>query len=112
MADINIKELGSDIINALVPHVISGSHTLANYKFHRAKLVAEFTESIAKQLKAGHISEKNARNFLRDRERLEIDALETSDIIETSTRVKAVEALMKVVQGAINSATGLSISIF
>jgi hypothetical protein len=112
MPNIDTKQLGSEIFNAVVPHLVSGSHTLANYEFHRAKLVAKFTESIAKQLAAGNISEKNARNFLRDRERMEMDALETSDIIATSTRVKTVEAIMKVVQGAINGATGLAISIF
>lgn len=110
--DIDAKKLTSDIINAVAPHVIKGSATLVSYEGIHAKLLAEFTAAIADDINNNRITDAEARNLMRMQETVEATHMLAKDVIKDSTTSKAVLALMKVVQGAFNTATGLSIGIF
>lgn len=109
---IDATKLASDIVNAVVPHVITGSQTIVNYQRIHAKMLASFAAFVADSINKNEITDAEARNLLCDQETIEAVHILAVDVIKESTKAKAVMALLKVVQTAVNTATGLSIAIF
>lgn len=109
---IDPKTLVSDIINALVPHLMVGSQTIVDYQRIHAKMLANFTIYVTDLINKKEITDAYARNLLRDQETIQAVHILAMDVIKDSTKAKAIMALFKVVQTAVNKATGLSISIF
>lgn len=112
MAEINMKELTSSIINAIGENILKGSKTLVSYQKVDAEMLVHFTLLIAKKINNNEITEVEARNLLRQRERIEAVNIIAEDIIRESTLAKTLAAVMKVVESAINTATGLSLKLF
>ncbi len=109
---IDATKLVSDIVNAIAPHLITGSQTIVSYQRIHAKMLASFSEFVADAINNHEITDSEARNLLRDQETIEAVHILAVDVIKESTKAKAVMALLKVVQTAVNSATGLAIAIF
>ncbi len=66
----------------------------------------------ANKINNNEITEVEARNLLRQRERIEAVNIIAEDIIRQSTLAKTLAAVMKVVEMAVNTATGLSLKLF
>ena len=112
MAEIDKKELVSSIINAIGENVPKGSKTLVSYQKVDAEMLAHFTLLIENKINNNEITEVETRNLLRQRERIEAVNIIAEDIIRESTLAKTLTAVMKVVESAINKATGLSLKLF
>jgi hypothetical protein len=109
---IDTTKLASDILNAVVPHVITGSQTVMNYQLIHSKMLASFAAFVTDSINKKEITDAEARHLLRDQETIESVHILAVDVIKESTKAKAVMALLKVVQTAVNTATGLSLAIF
>lgn len=112
MPEIDTKELASSIINTIGDNVIKGSKTLVSYQKVDAEMLVHFTLLIANKINNNEITEVEARNLLRQRERIEAVNIIAEDIIRQSTLAKTLAAVMKVVEMAVNTATGLSLKLF
>jgi hypothetical protein len=112
MPEIDTTQLASDIINAIGENVIKGSKTLVSYQNVDAEMLVDFTLLVAKKINNNEITDAEARNLLRQRERIEAVNIIAEDIIRQSTLAKTLAAVMKVVETAINTATGLSLKLF
>jgi len=109
---IDTTKLASDIVNAVVPHVGKGSQTIVSYQRIHAKMLANFTAFVADSINKNELSDDEARHLLCDQETIESVHILAVDVINESTKAKAVTALLQVVQKALNTATNLSLNIF
>ncbi len=110
MTDSN--KLVFDIINVIVPNVIEGSRTLEKYRRIHAKILADVVSDIVQKSKKGEITEAETRDLLRDVETMISVNILAEEVIKDSSKAKIVNGILKVLQGAVNAATGLSIKIF
>jgi hypothetical protein len=112
MPAVNINELSTNIINALIPSLIQGSNTLVSYQRTFAKILAEFVADVNEKNQNHSITKAETINLLKMWETMVSVSIAAEDVIETSTRAKVANAVLKVLQDAINAVTGFAIKLF
>jgi hypothetical protein len=109
---IDQNQLISEIINALVPNLKENSTTMRRYETMNAKMTAAFASALADDLNNHRLDEDEAADLLKHQESVQKTYVLARDCIRQSNEQKTVNAVMRVVQGAINTATGLSLKVF